>query len=95
MGQMHERISAWRDGEGYRTEVIGGKMLPPHHFMEGRVALTDAGPRTEVRFTLRYKLRFGLLGRAMDALLVRPQFKAAPGKYVAGLKAYAEISQRI
>ena len=90
MGQMIEQISDWQEGKSYATEVIGGKMLPPHEFMKGRIELAQQENATLVQFSFHYKLKFGAVGKIMDTLLVKPQFKGAPQKYVNGLKTYVE-----
>lgn len=91
MGVMEELISDWKEGEMIMTEVVGGKMLPPYSFMKGILNLKPYNQtQTEVCFTFSYKLKFGGLGRMIDKLFVKPQFKSAPGKYVNGLKNYVE-----
>lgn len=90
MGTMDEVITEWSEKEAMTLEVIGGKMLPPYVFMRGHFELEDIGAKTKVRFVFSYRLRFGILGRWMDALLIRPQFRKAPPHYVNGLKAYVE-----
>lgn len=90
MGAMDEVITEWIEGQAFTMEVIGGKMLPPHHFMKGRLSMRAMEKHTEVSFQLSYRLKFGVIGRLMDRLLIRPQFKHAPTKYVQGLKEYVE-----
>ncbi|MEM6697221.1 MAG: SRPBCC family protein [Bacteroidota bacterium] len=91
MGQMVEQISDWQEGASYVTEVIGGKMLPPYEFMKGKIKLKEQGINTLVQFSFHYKLKFGIFGKLLNMLLVKPQFKGAPNKYVNGLKAYVEL----
>ena len=86
MGSMHEKISEWQDGYSYRSSVVGGRLLPPVQFMHGTVALQDSGQHTCVRFVLRYKMKYGRIGRAMDASLIRQLFKQSPRAYVEGLR---------
>jgi len=90
MGAMDEVITDWKEGKTFTMEVIGGKMLPPHHFMKGRIFMREVGEHTEVSFELSYRLKFGVIGRLLDRLLIQPQFKNAPTKYVQGLKKYVE-----
>ena len=90
MGQMEEVITEWNEGNSFTIEVTGGKMLPPHHFMRGRFELEEIGSGTKVTFTFSYKLKYGILGKVMDILLIRPQFKKAPPQYVVGLKNFIE-----
>ncbi len=90
MGAMDEVITEWEEGKSITIEVTGGKMLPPHHFMKGRFVLESRGQYTLVTFSFSYKLKFGPLGKIMDVLFIRSQFKKAPPQYVEGLKAYVE-----
>ncbi|MDW3652516.1 MAG: SRPBCC family protein [Bacteroidia bacterium] len=90
MGVMDEQIISWKEGEGFTAKVIGGKMLPPCEYMLGDLSLKAEGRGTRVSFTFRYAMKFGLLGKIMNHLLIKPQFKAAPLKYVEGLKVYVE-----
>ena len=90
MGQMLEEVVEWNEGNSFTMEVIGGKMLPPYRFMTGQIELTESGGCTNVRFTFLYQLKFGVLGRLMNVLMIKPQFKKAPPKYVEGLKNYVE-----
>jgi len=90
IGEMDEIITEWIEDYGFTIEVTGGKMLPPHHFMKGQFELKEFVGQTEVTFTFSYQLKFGFLGKFLDKLLIRPQFKKAPPKYVHGLKVYIE-----
>lgn len=90
MGQMVEEVVKWDEGSSFILQVIGGKMLPPYRFMKGKVDLIELEEKTKVTFLFSYQLKYGILGRLMNTLLIRPQFKKAPPKYVAGLKEYVE-----
>ena len=90
MGVMEEKVIEWEEGKSFTAEVQGGKMLPPYRFMRGQIKLESSGKFTKATFAFTYQLKFGWLGRIMDQLLVRPQFKKAPPQYVSGLKNYAE-----
>ncbi len=94
MGAMDEVVTEWDEGNAFTIEVMGGEMLPPHHFMKGRFELKALGKeRTQVTFSFSYQLKYGFLGRLMDIWLIRPQFKKAPPQYVQGLKTYIENRQ--
>ena len=93
MGEFNEVITEWEEGNAFTIEVTDGKMLPPHHFMKGRFALEKREAKTLVTFSFSYRLKYGLLGKVMDVLFVRPQFKKAPPQYVIGLKRYVEQRQ--
>ena len=90
MGQMEEEVVGWVDGQSFEMEVTGGKFLPPYHFMQGKVELKAIEQKTEVTFKFTYVLKFGAMGRLMDSIMIRPQFKKAPPQYISGLKQYVE-----
>lgn len=91
MGEMIEKITDWQEGSSYTTEVIDGKFLPPFEFMIGTIQLKSIETNlTEVAFTFKYKLKYGIFGRMLNMLFIKPQFKSAPKKYVKGLKEYIE-----
>lgn len=91
MGKMEEEAIEWDEGKSFVMKVIGGKMLPPFLFMKGKVCLEELGvKRTKVSFSFSYQLKYGVLGNLMNILLIKPQFKKAPPKYVQGLKEYVE-----
>ncbi|MTI38831.1 SRPBCC family protein [Fulvivirga lutimaris] len=90
MGAMEEEVVQWTDGVSFTAEVIGGKMLPPCHYMKGMLELESRGSQTRVTFTFNYLMKLGLIGRLMNAIIIKPQFKKAPPKYVNGLKNYIE-----
>lgn len=93
MGVMEEEVIDRVDMEGFTMQVTNGKMLPPYVFMKGALSIAAVGTTvTKVDFCFSYKLKYGALGRLVDMLLVRPQFKIAPTKYVTGLKEYVERS---
>lgn len=90
MGQMEEEVTEWKEGKSFTLEVIGGKMLPPYRFMKGKIDLEEVGGKTRVTFSFSYQLKYGILGRFIDIVMIRPQFKKAPPQYVSGLKKYVE-----
>lgn len=90
MGQMEEEAVAWNEGQSFIMQVVGGKMLPPYHFMKGEINLVEQNGKTNVSFSFSYRLKFGVVGQIMNALVIKPQFKNAPPKYVNGLKEYVE-----
>ncbi|MEM9897551.1 MAG: SRPBCC family protein [Bacteroidota bacterium] len=93
IGVMMEKITEWKEGFSFTTEVFDGKMLPPFKFVRGTISPQNGSLEpTTVVFTFSYQLKFGWVGRLMNKLLILPQFKGAPPKYVEGLKRYVESS---
>jgi ribosome-associated toxin RatA of RatAB toxin-antitoxin module len=91
MGVMEEVITRWEEGQIIETEVTGGKMLPPYTFMKGIIELVPiSNQECKVTFTFTYELKFGFLGRLMNIIFIRPQFRSAPVLYTNGLKDFVE-----
>jgi hypothetical protein len=84
MGAMEEMITNWEEGKTFTSEVTGGKMLPPCHYMWGVVEVVPIDDGSEVHFTLSYALKFGPMGKFMN-LFLKPQFEKGPPKYLEGL----------
>ncbi len=50
----------------------------------------NVGNQTKVKQVMEYTVKFGLLGKLMDALMIRKQSDVGIKKFFAGLKNYAE-----
>lgn len=49
-----------------------------------------AGNQTKVKQVMEYTVKFGLLGKLLDAMMIRKQSDTGIKKFFAGLKLYAE-----
>jgi ribosome-associated toxin RatA of RatAB toxin-antitoxin module len=50
------------------------------------------GSRTKVKQVMEYTVKFGLLGKLLDAMMIRKQSDAGIKKFFVGLKSYAETN---
>ena len=48
------------------------------------------GNQTKVKQVMEYTVKFGLLGKLLDAMMIRKQTESGIKKFFGGLKAYAE-----
>ena len=48
------------------------------------------GNQTKVKQVMEYTVKFGLLGKLLDAMMIRKQTESGIKKFFVGLKAYAE-----
>lgn len=48
------------------------------------------GNNVIVQQTMEYEVKFGILGKLMDAMMIRKQFDSGIKKFFTGLKSYAE-----
>jgi len=61
----------------------------------GEISIHQDADGTLVHFHIQYELKFGPLGRLMDALMVRPQFAKVIPNVLLGLKHYAETGETV
>ncbi len=94
-GSIEEIATEWEEGQGYVLEVLGGEKLPPFKRASFRFALEEDGPETLATVSLEYTLKFGLIGKLMDAWKVRPLFRKVVPRVIAGLKKYSESTETI
>ncbi|MBI3580024.1 MAG: SRPBCC family protein, partial [Ignavibacteriales bacterium] len=62
----------------------------PMKFMRWQTSLKPAGKQTIVEQDLEYQVKFGLLGKLMNALVMRKKLDAGIAGVFAGLKNYVE-----
>ncbi len=95
MGAVEERVIEWNEGSDYKIEIFEGKGVPPFKTAVARITVKSAGNGAVVTMHFEYRMKYGLVGALMDAIMVKPQFsKAIPG-ILAGLKHHAETGELI
>ena len=92
---IEERVIEWEENRLYSVEIYDGEKVPPFARATASFELKGDGDGTEVDFTLAYTLKMGIIGRLMDALMVRRQFAKTAEGIVAGLKHYCETGQTV
>jgi carbon monoxide dehydrogenase subunit G len=92
-GSVEETAIEWKEGESYTLLLHGGKKVPPFKRATARIAIQPNGSGSVVTMELKYDLKFGLVGRLMDVLVVRSQFSKVVPAVLSGLKKYAESGQ--
>jgi len=91
---LEERVTEAVSGERLAIEVIGTSM--PLKRAEGvfEVSATASGG-TEVRMTFDYTMKFGVVGQAMDALMVRKKMQGSVERLLAALDEHLTTGQVI
>ena len=59
-----------------------------------RYTLVGEDGATIVRQRMQYELKFGVLGKVLDAVMVRRKWNAGIKGFLSGLKRHAETGQR-
>jgi len=99
MGSIEESATEWEEGEGYVLEVLSGEKLPPFKRAYIRFSLKEEGQETLATISFDYTLKFGPIGRLLDAWLldawkVRPMFRKVIPRVLDGLKQNSENGGR-
>lgn len=85
---IHERVVDWQEGRSYRIEVFGGTM--PMDDIVAELAVEPEGTGSLLRMTMRYRPRWGLLGRLIEPVLLRPMMRHTMRRVIGGLAVKAE-----
>ena len=94
MGSIEERIVDWTEGQGYTIDIYEGKGTPPFKSALARIEVHPEGQQTLVTMEMNYSLKFGVVGTAMNKMMVRAQFAKALPRILQGLKIYAETDKK-
>lgn len=91
-GWFEERVTEWRPGEALAFELSACNL--PVELLRHRYTLVPDGGGTRVTQHMEYRLRYGHLGRLLDALVVRRRWDAGIKAFFAGLKDFVEAGAR-
>lgn len=82
--QVVERVSAIEQGRSITIDIVEGSM--PLARARAKISLEPIdAQRTSVVFDMDYDPKFGWLGKAMDRVMMRAQFKKILGEVLEGL----------
>jgi hypothetical protein len=87
-GWFKEKVADWKPHESLSFELFECSL--PVRKLKHSYTLTADGSGTIVRQRMEYQLKFGPLGKLMDALMVRKKWDAGIKGFFAGLKLYVE-----
>ncbi|MEM7738628.1 MAG: SRPBCC family protein [Deinococcota bacterium] len=97
MGQVEERITAWREAEYLQIYTLNTKGMPSFKHFVGEFKLEQVGtqthPQTQVTMTFRYELS-GMFGDFLNTVMMKRQFQALSPKVLQGLKHYVETGHK-
>lgn len=68
---LRERVTEWKEGESYTIDVVDSTM-PLVENMHATLGVRELGShRSEVYMRMSYGIKYGILGRAANALMTR------------------------
>lgn len=90
-GWFKEKVADWKPNEALSFELF--ECTLPVRRLRHSYTLTPDGTGTTVRQRMEYELKFGPIGKLMDAMIVRRKWDAGIKGFFAGLKHYVETRQ--
>lgn len=87
-GWFRERVTIWEPGRELELTLYDCTL--PVRALRHHYTLTPEGTGTRVEQTQEYTLKYGLVGAALDALVVRRKWDAGVKAFFVGLKRYVE-----
>jgi ligand-binding SRPBCC domain-containing protein len=91
-GVLKERVIAWDPGRALEMELVESPW--PIVFMRWRTELVERDGGTLIQQKMRYKLKFGLLGALLNAMVMRGKMDRQLSSIFASLKRYVEEGGR-
>jgi len=91
-GWFKERVSEWMPHQALAFDLF--ECTLPVRRLKHSYVLTPEDGGTVVRQRMEYELKFGPLGRLLDAMMVRKKWDSGIKGFFAGLKHFVETGQR-
>jgi ribosome-associated toxin RatA of RatAB toxin-antitoxin module len=85
---FEEKVTVFQPGEALTYELTACSF--PIHKLKHSYSFEKTGTQIKVKQVMEYQVKFGFLGRMMDALMIRKQSDSGIKKFFSGLKKYAE-----
>lgn len=86
-GKIEEVATEWMDGRHFTLEIFPIEKAPPLREFYVSVDLTSlSNENTEVSITLSYATKLGVIGKLLNAMMIREQMDKAVGQILEGLK---------
>lgn len=85
---FEEKITVFKPNEVLAYELTACSF--PIHRLKHSYSFQRMGGQTKVKQVMEYTVKFGLLGKLLDALMIRKQSDTGIKKFFSGLKAYTE-----
>ncbi len=86
---FEEKVTVWQPNEALTYQLTDCSF--PINGLKHSYSFEQNGSGTIVKQVMEYSVKFGLLGKIMDVLMIRSQTEKGIKKFFAGLKEYAEI----
>ena len=83
-----EKVTVFKPNEALTYQLTDCSF--PIKALQHSYSFEKTGNQTKVKQVMQYTVKFGLLGKLMDAMMIRKQSDSGIKKFFAGLKSYVE-----
>ena len=83
-----EKVTVFKPNEALTYQLTDCSF--PIKGLQHSYSFEKVGSQTKVKQVMEYTVKFGLLGKLLDTLMIRKQSDSGIKKFFGGLKAYAE-----
>lgn len=87
---FREKVSVFKPNEALEFELTACSF--PVHQLKHSYSFQTSGRQTKVKQVMQYRVKFGLLGKILDSLVIRNKSDKGIKQFFAGLKSYVEKS---
>ncbi len=94
-GYLRERIIEFNEGESYTLVFTAASASLPVHEMFITFAVAVVAGGTRVSMTYHYRMKYGVVGRLMEAVVVKPMLTRVARGLLSGFKHYAETGEHV
>ena len=85
---FEEKVTVFKPNEALTYQLTDCSF--PIKGLQHSYSFEKIGNQTKVKQVMQYTVKFGLLGKLLDAMMIRKQTENGIKKFFAGLKSYAE-----
>lgn len=85
---FEEKVTVYKPNESLEYELTACSF--PIHHLKHTYSFEKIGDQVKVKQTMQYQMKYGFLGKIMDALLVRKKSDKGIKLFFSGLKNYTE-----
>ena len=87
---FEENVTVFKPNEALTYQLTDCSF--PIQGLKHSYSFEKVGNQTKVKQLMEYTVKFGLLGKLLDAMMIRKQSDSGIKKFFVGLKSYAEIN---
>jgi hypothetical protein len=96
MGKIEEVATQWEEGKSLTLDIVPVEKVPPFKNCTAEITVNELGPnKQEVLFEMKYEMGLGIIGMAMNAMMVKKNFTNGISGLMEGLKVHVEQGTEI